>query len=253
MRGNEIVRFENASISLTKTKRRKGAGRGQRLRRFAGETQRTVIPVIQDVSFGVQPGESIALVGGRPLVRTAILRLAAGTLIPDTGTVTTRVPVVPMIGIARSFGRTFTIRQNIFLASGLLGVKPSETANKLDDIVEFTGVASFLDRHLGAAPASTRQKLAWSIAMSIPASTYLVDQTLVVGEREFRQKCWTKVDQLREDGATFIISSDSTKQYRRFCDRALYFVEGSLVADGAVREILALARKARQQSREDEQ
>lgn len=89
--------------------------------------------------------------------------------------------------------------------------------------------------------------------MSIPASTYLVDQTLVVGEREFRQKCWTKVDQLREDGATFIISSDSTKQYRRFCDRALYFVEGSLVADGAVREILALARKARQQSREDEQ
>jgi len=150
-----------------------------------------------------------------------------------------------MIGIARSLGRTYTIRQNIYLIGGLLGMKPEEVNEKLPGIVEFADLASVLDKHLGTAPPITRQKLAWSIAMSMDARVYAVDQTLVVGEREFRQKCWTRVDELREQGATFIVSSDNSKLYRRFCDRALYFTDGTIDADTTVPEALAMARQAR--------
>lgn len=245
-----ILEFRNVSLTMSTTKRRTGSGRSKRLRRFAGETKRQVISVLNDVSFEVQPGESVALVGGRALARTSLLRLAAGTLIPDTGTVTRSEPIVPMIGIARALGRGYTVRQNIYLVGGLLGLTPDQVESRIPSISEFADLKNLMDRHLGAAPASTRQKLAWSIAMSLDARFYAVDQTLVVGERDFRQKCWTHVDQLREQGATFIVSSDNSKVYRRFCDRALYFSQGALEADTTVAQALALARKARNSARD---
>ena len=92
-----IIDFANVSLTMPRTKRRKGSGRKQRLRRFAGETSRSMVPVIEDVSFTVNKGDSVAIVSGKPILRTALIRLAAGTLIPDTGTVTRLAPVVPMI------------------------------------------------------------------------------------------------------------------------------------------------------------
>ena len=247
-----LLEFSHVSLTMSQTKRRSGAGKSKRLRRFAGETKRRVIPVVNDLSFSVQAGQSIALVGGRSLARTALLRLAAGTLIPDSGKVTRLEPIVPMIGIARALGRGYTVRQNIYLVGGLLGLTPDQVEQRIPQITEFADLKSILDRHLGAAPASTRQKLAWSIAMSLDARFYAIDQTLVVGERDFRQKCWTHVDQLREQGATFIISADNSKVYRRFCDRALYFSQGKLEADTTVAEALALVRKARHAARDSE-
>jgi ABC-type polysaccharide/polyol phosphate transport system ATPase subunit len=247
-----LLEFSHVSLTMSQTKRRSGAGKSKRLRRFAGETKRRVVPVVNDLSFSVQAGQSIALVGGRSLARTALLRLAAGTLMPDSGKVTRSESIVPMIGIARALGRGYTVRQNIYLVGGLLGLTPDQVEQRIPQITEFADLKSILDRHLGAAPASTRQKLAWSIAMSLDARFYAIDQTLVVGERDFRQKCWTHVDQLREQGATFIISADNSKVYRRFCDRALYFNQGTLGADTTVAEALALVRKARHTARDAE-
>ena len=242
-----IIEFANVSLAMPRTKRRSGSGRKQRLRRFAGETSRTMVPVLEDVTFAINQGDSVAIVSGKPLVRTSLIRLAGGTLIPDAGFVSRTQVVVPMIAIARAMGPSFTIRQNAYLVGGLLGMKPGELAEKLPAIIEFADLSNYLDRHLRGAPASARQRLAWSIAMAVDADVYAIDQMLVVGELEFRQKCWSAVDKLRENGATFLISSDGAKQYRRFCDRGLYFEHGALIADTTVPEALALARKARRE------
>ncbi len=246
-----VIEFSNVSLTMPRTKRRQGSGRKHRLRRFAGETSRTMVPVLESVSFTINKGDSVAIVSGKPLLRTALVRLAAGTLIPDAGSVTRSELVVPMIGIARAMGASFTIRQNAYLLGGLLGMSPAELAEKLPEIIEFADLGNYLDRHLRAAPASARQRLAWSIAMAVDADVYAIDQTLVVGELEFRQKCWSAVDTLRENGATFLVSSDGAKQYRRFCDRGLYFEQGALIADTTVAQALALARKARREPRGD--
>lgn len=244
-----VIEFSNASLTMPRTKRRSGSGRRQRLRRFAGETSRTMIPVLENVSFTINKGDSVAIVSGKPLLRTTLIRLAAGTLIPDSGSVTRTERVVPMIAIARAMGASFTIRQNAYLVGGLLGMSPAELAEKLPAIIEFADLDNYLDRHLRGAPTSARQRLAWSIAMAVDADVYAIDQALVVGELEFRQKCWSAVDTLRENGATFIVSSDGAKQYRRFCDRGLYFEQGVLIADTTVPRALALARKARREPR----
>ena len=244
-----VVEFSNVSLSMPRTKRRQGSGRRQRLRRIAGETSRSMIPVLENVSFTVNRGDSVAIVSGKPLLRTSLARLAAGTLIPDSGSVARSEPVVPMIGIARAMGPSFTMRQNAYLVGGLMGMTPVELTEKLPGIIEFADLGNYLDRHLRVAPSSARQRLAWSIAMAVDAQVYAIDGTLVVGELEFRQKCWSAVDALRENGATFLISSDGGKQYRRFCDRGLYFDQGVLIADTTVSEALALARKTRREPR----
>ena len=242
-----IVEVSNVSLSMPRTKRRQGSGRKHRLLRIAGETSRSMIPILDNVSFTINPGDSVAIVSGKPLLRTSLTRLVAGTLNPDSGSVVRSERVVAMIGIARAMGASFTLRQNAYLVGGLMGMTQEELTEKIPGIIKFADLGNYLDRYLRVAPSNARQRLAWSLAMAIDARVYAIDGTLVVGELEFRKKCWTAIDALREEGATFLISSHGGKHYRRFCDRGLYFDQGALIADTTVSKALALARKTRQE------
>ena len=239
-----IVEVSNVSLSMPRTKRRQGSGRKHRLLRIAGETSRSMIPILDNVSFTISPGDSVAIVSGKPLLRTSLTRLVAGTLNPDSGSVVRSERVVAMIGIARAMGASFTLRQNAYLVGGLMGMTQEELTEKIPGIIKFADLGNYLDRYLRVAPSNARQRLAWSLAMAIDARVYAIDGTLVVGELEFRKKCWTAIDALREEGATFLISSHGGKHYRRFCDRGLYFDQGALIADTTVSKALALARKS---------
>ena len=242
-----ILEFEDAGVRMPRRRRRKGDGRRQRLRRIAGEVKRDEVWRVRHATFSVNEGESVAIVGGRGSGREALLRLAAGTLIPDEGSVLRRVPVIPMIDVARSFVRGYTVRQNIYVVGGMLGMTPDEVGERLGGIIDFAGVEGILDKYLGAAPALIRQRLAWSIAMSTDARAYAIEQMLVVGDRDFRQQCWTRVDSKREDGVTFLLASDSPKQFRRFCDRAILLDNGTVVAQTTVPDAIARLRESRRE------
>ena len=242
-----VVEVSNVSLSMPRTKRRQGSGRKHRLLRIAGETSRSMVPILDNVSFTINPGDSVAIVSGKPLLRTSLTRLVAGTLNPDSGSVVRSERVVAMIGIARAMGASFTLRQNAYLVGGLMGMTQEELTEKIPGIIKFADLGNYLDRYLRVAPSNARQRIAWSLAMAVDARVYAIDGTLVVGELEFRKKCWTAIDALREEGATFLISSHGGKHYRRFCDRGLYFDQGALIADTTVSKALALARKTRQE------
>jgi len=174
------------------------------------------------------------------------LRLAAGSLIPDEGSVQRSTTIIPMIEMARAFSRFLSVRQNIYYLGGLFGMSTDEITEKLPGIVAFSGVQPILDRYLVKAQFHVRQRVAWSVAMATEARAFAVDQLLVVGDREFREVCWAKVDELRAAGVTFIVNSESPRQYRRFCERAWYLADGTMVADTSVDEALARLREARQ-------
>ncbi len=240
-----VVEFADAGVRMPRRRRRKGDGRRQRLRRIAGEVKRDEVWRLRNATFSIAEGESVAIVGGKGSGREALLRLSAGTLVPDEGTVARRMPVIPMIDVARSLVRQYSVRQNIYLVGGLLGMTPEQVGEGLGDIVSFAGVEQILDKYLGTAPPVIRQRLAWSIAMSTQARAYAIEQVLIVGERDFRQQCWTRVDRMREDGVTFLLASDSPRQFRRFCDRAILLDEGRLVAQTSVPEAIAMFRELR--------
>lgn len=246
----DVVEFSNVSMRMPRRRRRRGSGRRQRLRRIAGEARREEIDVLTDLSFQVAPGESVAVLGLNGLGRQTLLRLVAGTLRPDAGTVRRREPIVPMIEVARSFERTYSIRQNIYLVGGLLGMTPAQVERHLPAIVDQSGVTIPVDRYLGAAPALVRQKLAWSIAMSVDAHAYAIDRTIVVGDKPFREECWTHVKDLREQGTTFVIATDAPKLIRGFCTRGLVFAEGRLAVDAAIDDAIDAARELRRQAKD---
>lgn len=240
-----MLEFDGVGIRMPRRVRRRGGGRRQRLRRMAGETRREETWRLRDMTFSVAEGDSVAVMGAKGSGRELLLRLAAGTLIPEEGVVRRRLPVTPMIEVAKALQRTLTVRQNIFVIGGLLAMTPEQVTDRLDGIVEFAGVGPILDKYLGNAIPLVRQKLAWSITMATEARVLAIDQTLVVGDREFRQACWTRVDRMREDGVTFLISSDSPRQLRRFCDRALVIEDGRITAQTTVPEGIAILRQAR--------
>jgi ABC-type polysaccharide/polyol phosphate transport system ATPase subunit len=240
-----IVAFDDAGVRLPRRRRRKGDGRRQRLRRMAGEVQRDEVWRLRHATLTVAPGESVAIVGGRGSGREALLRLAAGTLLPDEGRVRRSTPIVPMIELARSLNRRYTVRQNIYIIGAHVGMSPDEVGEKLGWIVEFAGLDGVLDKYLAMAPPVLRQRLAWSVAMATDARAYAIEQVLIVGEREFRQKCWTHVDLKREDGVAFLLASDSQKQFRRFCDRAVLLDSGTVVAQTSVRDAITRMRELR--------
>ncbi|MBK9738010.1 MAG: ABC transporter ATP-binding protein [Actinobacteria bacterium] len=244
-----LLAFDKAGVRMPRRRRRKGDGRRQRLRRIAGEVKRDEVWRLRHATFSVEEGESVAIVGGRGSGREALLRLAAGTLVPDEGTVRRRLGVVPMIDVARSFVRQYTVRQNIYLVGGLLGMSPEAVTESLGEVVTFAGVESILDKYLGTTPPVIRQRLAWATAMSTNARAYAIEQVLIVGERDFRQQCWTRVDRMREDGVTFLLASDSPKQFRRFCDRAILLDEGHVVAQTTVPDAIARLRALRRADR----
>jgi ABC-2 type transport system ATP-binding protein len=240
-----LIEFEGVGIRMPRTVRRSGGGRRQRLRRMAGETRRQEVWRLREATFAIREGESVAIMGSRGSGREELLRLAAGTLLPDEGTVRRRVPLIPMIEVAKALSRSLTVRHNIYVVGGLLGMTPDAITDRLPEIASFAGVEATLDRYLGNALPVVRQRLAWSIATSTDARAFAVDQVLVVGERDFRQECWTRMDRMRADGVTFLISTDSYKQFRRFCDRAIVLGEGTIRADTSVREGIAVLRSLR--------
>lgn len=248
----DVVAFTNVSLAMPKSTRRGGAGKRKRLRRFAGETRRQEIEFFHDLSLSIAPGESVALVGGRSAVRQAILRLAVGTLTPDAGSIARSQHIVPMIETARSFGRNFTVRQNAYLVGGLLGMSPEQVADRLDWILSESGLEGVADKPLKGGSAAMRQRLAWAVTMATESQAFAIDQTLVVGQPEYRNRCWTHVEARRAQGATFILSTDTPKVYERFVDRALVFSEGRIVADTDIGSAIEIVRETRQRTRENE-
>ena len=239
----DAVAFAGAGVRLPLRKRRGGGGRRHKVRRFAGEQTREERWMLREATFSVPRGQALAVVGHPGSGRDQLLRLAAGTLMPDEGTVDRGQSIVPMIGRGGALERKYTVRQNIYLIGGLLGMLPDEVGERLPGIVEETGIAKILDKYLSDASRAVRGKILWSIAMAAEAPAYAVSGALIVGQPEFRRHCWEVVEAYKERGTTFLVTSDKPSHLLRFCDRALLIDDGVVVADTTVEDALERLRE----------
>lgn len=228
------VEFRGAGVRLPRRQRRGGARKSQRIRRFAGEVSRDEVWFLREASFRVAPGESLAVVGHQGSGRDQVLRLAAGTLVPDEGEVKRSLPLVPIIGVGGALDRKYTVRQNIYLVGGLLGMLPDEVGERLPQIVERAGVQKILDRYLADASRVVRGRLVWSIAMATQARGFAVSQALIVGQPAFQRECWDVVEEMKAEGVTFLVTSEKPSHLLRFCDRAILLDGGRIIADTTV-------------------
>ncbi|WP_442575063.1 ABC transporter ATP-binding protein [Microbacterium sp. F51-2R] len=208
---------------------------------FAGSRRRArpdEFWALRDVSFTVAPGESIGVVGRNGQGKSTLLKLVAGVMLSDEGTVRVNGGVAPLIEITGGFVGDLTVRENVFLTAGLHGMARSEVARRFDGIIGFAEIADFVDTPYKHLSNGMKVRLAFSVVSQLDEPVLLVDEVLAVGDKSFREKCYARIDELLADGRTLFFVSHNERDLRRFCTRGLYLDKGRLAMDASLEEVL---------------
>lgn len=193
---------------------------------------------LRDVSFDVKPGESIGVVGRNGQGKSTLLKLVAGVLLPDEGTVTVHGGVAPLIEITGGFVGDLTVRENVRLTSGLHGMSKAEVNRRFDGIIDFAELDDFIDTPYKHLSNGMKVRLAFSVVSQLEEPILLVDEVLAVGDKAFREKCYRRIDELLTDGRTLFFVSHNERDLRRFCTRGLYLDKHRLALDAPINEVL---------------
>ena len=193
---------------------------------------------LRNVSFSVSPGESIGVVGRNGQGKSTLLKLVAGVLLSDEGSVRVNGGVAPLIEITGGFVGDLTVRENVRLTAGLHGMPRSEVARRYDSIIEFSELQDFQDTPYKHLSNGMKVRLAFSVVSQLEEPILLVDEVLAVGDKAFRDKCYRRIDELLAEGRTLFFVSHNEKDLRRFCTRGLYLDKGGLVLDASIGDVL---------------
>ena len=209
---------------------------------FAGKGRRSrpgEFWALRDVSFSVNPGEAIGVVGRNGQGKSTLLKLVAGVLLPDEGSVSVHGAVAPLIEITGGFVGDLTVRDNVFLTAGLHGLSKAEILARFDDIVSFAGAGDVLDTPYKHLSSGMKVRVAFSVISQLDEPVLLVDEVLAVGDRAFREKCYKRIERLLAEGKTLFLVSHNERDLKRFCTRGLYLDRGKLALDGSITDVLA--------------
>lgn len=189
---------------------------------------------LKNVSFVVDEGESVAILGLNGSGKSTLLKLISGVLQPDAGRILTRGRLAGLIEVGAGFHPDLTGRENIYLNAAILGMNKGEIDAVLDDIVAFSGIEEFLDSEVKHYSSGMFLRLAFAVAIHVELDILLVDEVLAVGDPPFREKCRERIRQLVAAGRTMIVVSHSTNEVRELCERGIVIKKGSIIFDGPI-------------------
>jgi ABC-2 type transport system ATP-binding protein len=195
---------------------------------------------LHNISFDVQPGEAMGIVGRNGQGKSTLLKLVAGVILPDEGSVHVAEGVAPLIEITGGFVDDLTVRDNIFLTAGLHGMTRGEVEDRFDDIIEFADIGPFIDTPYRHLSSGMKVRIAFSVIARLEEPILLVDEVLAVGDRNFKEKCYTRIHEMIDAGRTLFIVSHNERDLRDFCSRGLYLDNGEMVIDGPIDDVLEL-------------
>lgn len=192
---------------------------------------------VDDVSFTVEQGESIGLMGLNGSGKSTLLKMINGVMKPDGGSVLTRGRIAGLIATGAGFHPKLSGRENIELNAAILGMSEPELRRKYDDIVAFSEIQpKFLEMPVGTYSSGMYARLGFSVAIHVDSDIFLADEVLAVGDRPFRRKCIKRMKQVRDSGRTLFYVSHSSNSVKNMCDRVLVLQQGRLAFDGDVEE-----------------
>jgi len=236
------------------SKRYRRVGPGHRLRtlksallgarRGAGDDGAETIPALDDVSFEVAPGEAFGIVGGNGSGKSTLLKLIAGILRPTSGEVATNGRVAALIELGAGFHPEISGRENIFINGAVLGLSRSEIAARYERIVEFAGLADFIDEPVKNYSSGMYVRLGFAVAIHTDPEILLVDEVLAVGDEAFAHKCLRRIEEMLAEGRTVVFVSHSLALVEDLCSRVLWLDRGKVRAAGEPRFVVDAYRQA---------
>ena len=187
---------------------------------------------LRDVSFELQPGEAVGILGRNGAGKSTLLQIIAGTLEPTAGTVQTTGRITALLELGSGFNPEFTGRENVFLNAQILGLSRDEVFRRFDDIARFADIGDFIEQPVKTYSSGMMMRLAFAVQTELTPNLLIVDEALSVGDMRFQEKCYRKLKQLRERGTSVLFVSHDTNAIANLCDRSLLIEGGILVSSG---------------------
>jgi lipopolysaccharide transport system ATP-binding protein len=192
---------------------------------------------LKNVSFRLEHGESLAVIGANGAGKSTLLGLSAGLALPDEGRVGVNGKVAALLELGSGFHTDLTGEENVRLNASLIGLRRKRTAEIFEQIVEFSGIGDFIHEPLRTYSNGMVVRLAFAVAVNVDPDILLVDEVLAVGDASFQTKCFQKIHEFRKRGKTLLCVSHFPTMIEQLCDRAIWLDQGELVMSGTVSDV----------------
>jgi len=193
---------------------------------------------LKNISFEVKKGEVLGIVGMNGAGKSTLLKVLSRITEPSTGEIEIKGRVASLLEVGTGFHPDLTGRENIFLNGTILGMTKKEIIEKMEEIIEFSGVRKFIDTPVKRYSSGMRVRLAFSVAANLDPEILIIDEVLAVGDYEFQNKCLGKMQDVARGGKTILFVSHNMAAVNQLCTRAILLKKGEKIADGTVAEII---------------
>jgi ABC-type polysaccharide/polyol phosphate transport system ATPase subunit len=232
-----LIEFEHVSKTFQHTGGAKLLGTHLR-ERLQPKKKHEVFYALKDVSFRVNPGQSMGIIGGNGAGKSTLLSLVAGLSRPNEGRVSVNGRVAALLELGSGFHPDLTGRENVKLNASLLGLSRQRTAECFDAIVEFSGIGDFIEEPIRTYSSGMNMRLAFSVAVHVDPDILIIDEVLAVGDQNFQAKCFEKIFGFKRAGKTLLFVSHTPDMVRQLCDQALWLDHGKAMMLGGPEDVL---------------
>ena len=235
--GNEVVRVENVSMRFRLDQNRVQSLKEFIVKRLSHQMKYKEFWALRDVSFSVEKGDVIGIIGRNGAGKSTILKCIAGIYKPTSGKITVRGNIVPMLELGSGFDMEMTGQENIFLNGAILGYSEEFLKEKHDEIVEFSELGDFIYEPIRTYSSGMLMRLAFSVATVVNPEILIVDEILSVGDSKFQNKSRARMNELMGGGTTVFFVSHDIRQIKEMCNKVAWLSHGELKMFGSVTEV----------------
>ena len=237
----EVIRFED--VTKTFVLQESHAFKDYLLGIAGKRPNKRSIRALNGLTFSVNGGESVALLGHNGSGKSTSLKLLSGVMQPSAGVIRAKGRIAPLLELGSGFHPDLTGRENIFLNGGILGISRRQLKPVFDEIVDFAGVHDFIDTPVKYYSSRMAVRLGFAVAINIQPDILLIDQVLAVGDSDFQVNSRRRMEEFKASGTRIILVTHNQKLATDFCDRGLVLDHGKLVFDGDTNELRSLDRQ----------
>lgn len=188
--------------------------------------------VLNNINLNIRKGETVALIGTNGSGKSTLLKLMTKIIFPNTGSITTNGKLTSLLELGAGFHQDFTGRENIYFNASIFGLTRKDIESRIDDIIEFSELGTFIDNPVRTYSSGMYMRLAFSVAINVDADILLIDEILAVGDQHFQDKCYKKLEELKNSGKTIVIVTHSLDVVKKLCHRAIWIYKGEVRLDG---------------------
>ena len=194
--------------------------------------------VLNDINVQIKKGETVALIGVNGSGKSTLLKLMTKIIYPNEGEIEVNGKLTSMLELGAGFHPDFSGMENIYFNASIFGLSKKEIDNRLDQIIEFSELKDYIDNPVRTYSSGMYMRLAFSIAINVDADILLIDEILSVGDRHFQEKCFKKMQELKNEGKTIVLVTHDLGSAKSLCDRTIWLSNGRVRLDGKSEEVL---------------